>query len=254
MSNKIAGIDLLTLVFDEAIPSLKLLAKELFQQTYHDWCWILCSNGPSEKLAKFVETLQDPRVHLLIYPFEVTDSSEKLMENIWRRRDYCLKKSTADLIVMLDADIKILRDDYLMQLAQPQSKADLLVYPIIHTNNILPKLPIQYGCIDMGNYCFHRKLTAQGYPCTIDWEAIRKGKNFEYKDYHFFKQMLAENNHRFYFIHSEPMLEWNGNASYVNLCKTISTDEELFSGGMQSSWRKPLRELKNLLLRQLCKP
>ena len=212
-----AGFDIITPVFDDALPSLELLARELLQQTYTSWNWLLCNNGDSEKLVHFVRELDDTRVHLLIHPHEQTASKRELLENIWHRRDYCLRQTVSPYIIMLDADIKILKNDYLDLLDAHKKNGRLLVYSIKSGDLLLPMLPIRYGHIDMGNYCFHTKLARQGYPHSIDWNEIAKNENLEHKDFQFFLQLLNENNNSFHFINTEALLEWNGNATYTNL-------------------------------------
>jgi glycosyltransferase involved in cell wall biosynthesis len=217
MSLNPAGFDIITPVFEDAIPSLELLAQELFQQTYTNWNWLLCNNGDSRALQQFVQKLNDSRIHLLIHPHEPTPTKRELLENIWHRRDYCLKQTVSPYIIMLDADIKILEKNYLAVLDEHKENGRLLVYGIKVRNLFLPVLPIRYGTIDMGNYCFHTELAWQGYPHSVDWAAVEANKNLEHKDFHFFLQLLHENKNGFYFINTEAMLEWNGNKSYTSL-------------------------------------
>src|SRR5438876_878948 len=118
---------IITPVFDGCLPSLELLCKEITDQTYADWTWILCSNGYSAHMHRFareknralprvglvsrVRQWLKPRIAYVYLPYEEELDAYCLLANISKRRDYCITRVKGDYIFMIDADAKLLDRD-----------------------------------------------------------------------------------------------------------------------------------------------
>lgn len=250
-------IDLVTPVFDGAVESLSLVAEELKAQTFGDWNWLLCNNGKSEVLSRFVKEQNDPRFLLISAPPLKTESFLELIAEIWRRRNFCLSLVRSELVIMLDADIKILDSDYLKLVsaaALDHSSCDLFVHSAVHSSGVLPRMPVRYGQIDMGCYCARSHLARRiGYPEEATFSP--GSRKIRHNDFKFFNTLKEACGGGFYYIDTEPLIEVSGNCRYRNL-QSIERDEiqaaELASSPGEGSvmtelWGRLLRKVRGWL-------
>ena len=189
---------IITPVFDPAYESLRELVAELSAQTFGRFIQVMVSNGPSTKIKNFVLELnkKDPRFIYDEIEQEITDNLEKLLVNLGKRREYCIKKYTAERYVFLDADAKLIDNDYFLKLykAHKEIKRDILITLVKILNNqdnetTLPIFPITYGHIDMANFTFSKRI-AKNYSFPVDYDSSVGIGN----DYRFFSRISNENN------------------------------------------------------------
>lgn len=187
----------ITPVFDPAYESLGKLVAELKRQTYGSFMHVMISNGPSPRIKEFVAAIngQDPRFIYDEIAEEKLDSAVEILVNLGKRRNYCLKKYTAERYLFLDADIKIIDDDYFLKLfrAHQEVRRDILITLTRAREKgrdiILPIFPIRLGRIDMANFSFSHKIAASfNYPTDYD---IKYGYA---NDYRFFSSIASEHN------------------------------------------------------------
>jgi len=215
---------IITPVFDGCLGSLELLSGELRLQTHSDWVWMLCSNGRSDKLADFALRQREQAIYLHTEREDETDAFA-LLENIGKRRDFCLKTIDADYIFMIDADAKILRTDMFQRINSRLEKdpRSMCIYKIIHEVGVLPIFPIWYGRIDMLNFCVKANLAKKvGYPRTVKPDVA--GNDFWY-----FTRVSETSGYDYAFI-DEIFCEHNGNNRYEHLMHLLSRDRAAREG------------------------
>jgi len=220
-----AFLCIITPVFDQAYESVYKLINELNAQTYGNFFQVMISNGPSPRIKELVFDInrQDPRFIYDEIEEEITNNPIETLVNLGKRREYCLKKYNAERYVFLDADVKLVDNDYFLKLykAHQEIKRDVLM-PLVkifqHGSEItLPIFPIIPGHIDVANYTFSKKLAKHcSYP--TDYDPNMGISN----DYRFFSRISNENNTALLNFVSAIR---DGNNSYKRL--TESWDEQL---------------------------
>jgi hypothetical protein len=192
-----AFLCIITPVFDPAYDSLRTLVGELRSQTYGGFFQVMISNGPSPRIKEFIVDLgkKDPRFIYDEIEEEIINNTIELLINLGKRREYCLKKYNAERYVFLDADAKIIDNDYFLKIykAHNEIKRDVLItrVKIRHPGGelILPIFPIMYGHIDMANFTFTKRIAKKfSYPADYD-PGIGIGN-----DYRFFSVISNEDN------------------------------------------------------------
>jgi hypothetical protein len=224
---------IITPVFDGCLESLELISREIFQQTYTNWVWILCSNGYSEKISRFVHeknklihhdhsftnkllSIFDKKIIYLYTGYEELSGGRAILANVGKRRDHCIRKIRSDYIFMIDADAKLVDNDMFQTINTELKKnpKDLCIYKVIHDVGMLPMFPIGYGRIDMLNYCVKTSLARKvGYPTTVNPD--QPGN-----DYWFFHRIYTETGGDYLFI-DKVFGRHNGNNTYINLLKQL---------------------------------
>jgi glycosyltransferase involved in cell wall biosynthesis len=225
---------IVTPVFDGCLESLELLLRDVEEQTHKDWTWIVSSNGYSKKVDAFVKAKNQrfwksnlnpiwrftnrgmEKLHYIAMPLEETPDKVSLLENIGKRRDYCIKKINSDYIIMLDADAQLLDREMFLTMNHELKKQPkgVCIWKVEHETGLLPSFPIRFGRIDMLNFCVKASLAkAVGYPTTVNLEAVGN-------DYWFLDRAIKASNGDFLFI-DRLFARHNGhnNNSYKNLCK-----------------------------------
>jgi hypothetical protein len=188
-----AFLCIITPVFDP----LRKLVGELKSQTYGDFFHVMISNGSSPRIKEFVRNLRkkDERFIYAETEKEIINNPKELLINLGKRREYCLKKYNAKRYVFLDADIKLVDNDYFLKLyrAHKEIKRDILITltKLCHKaiEITFPIFPIEPGHIDMANFTFAKKI-AKHYSYPQDYN-----KNISYgNDYRFFSAISREDN------------------------------------------------------------
>jgi hypothetical protein len=180
---------IITPIFDPALDPAKCLIKALQKQSFEDFCHVLISNGASPQTKQFSQELQDPRFIYDEIPFLKTSTQKDLVCDISKRREYCLKKYDSDRFLFLNADLKILDDNYFEKLFQSHLEADILLTQVLNRprgkgGSTLPKYPITAGRIDASNFSVSRKI-AKACLWPIDYHPLFGIAN----DYRFFKSL-----------------------------------------------------------------
>jgi hypothetical protein len=227
---------IITPVFDGCLTSLELLFQDVNSQTHTNWAWIICSNGYSEKIAAFAREKNQllsrynrnvawrlgnflmPRLTYLHLPYQETPDPRSLLRDLGRRRDYCIGKIHADYLFMFDADAKLLDSDMFRIIDEKlgRSPKDLCVYRILHDVGILPVFPIQYGRIDMLNFCVKARLAKEiGYPTDLSPDGMCN-------DYRYFDRALNRAGDYLFIDQIFGHHNGNNNNSYINLLKQLS--------------------------------
>jgi hypothetical protein len=247
-TEKIPFLCVITPVFDPAYDSILKLISELKSQTYGQFIHIMISNGPSSAIKNLVMELnkEDRRFIYDEIPEENLNGSLELLINLGKRREYCLKKYNAERYVFLDADVKLIDDNYFLKLYEAHQKVnrDILItlIKIIDQGKevILPIFPITCGHIDMANFTFSKNIAKSfSYPTDYD---LRMGIA---NDFRFFSKISNENNTAIFNFISAIR---DGNNSYKRLTELFL--EEQKSTQIQ---RKPnpfcviLEKLRNFL-------
>lgn len=187
----------ITPVFDPAYESLCKLTTELKNQTYGRFIHVMISNGSSPKTRELVCELNRRDLRFIYDETgeEITNSAVEILVNIGKRRNYCLKKYSAERYVFLNADTKLTDNDYFLKLhrAHQDTQRDVLVtLSKIYQGGeelTLPIFPIKLGHIDIMNYSFSRKI-AKTFKFPTDYDI-----NYGYgNDYRFFSRISTENN------------------------------------------------------------
>ena len=188
---------IITPVFDPAYDSLRKLVGELRSQTYGGFFQVMISNGPSPRIKEFIVDLgkKDPRFIYDEIAEDIINNTIELLINLGKRREYCLKKYNAERYVFLDADVKLIDNDYFLKLykAHNEIKRDVLITRVkIHHPGgelILPIFPITYGHIDMANFTFTKRI-AKKFSYPTDYDPSTGIGN----DYRFFSKLSNEKN------------------------------------------------------------
>jgi hypothetical protein len=222
----------ITPVFDGCLASLELLFRDVCSQTHTDWTWIICSNGYSEKMASFAReknarlgtqnrspvwrlgNFLRPKVIYLHLPYRETPDPRSLLLDLGRRRDYCIDKVRADYLLMLDADAKLLDSDMLRIIGDELRKSpkELCVYRVLHEVGVLPIFPIEYGRIDMLNFCMSAGLAKKiRYPTDVSPDG-------RFNDYRFFERAIRATGGDYLFL-DRIFGQHNGNNTYLNLLR-----------------------------------
>lgn len=188
---------IITPVFDPAYASLCKLIAELYSQTLGRFIHVMISNGPSPNIKELICKLN---MHDLRFIYdEMTEETIynpiELLINLGKRRDYCLKKYNAARYLFLDADVKLIDNDYFKKLykAHKHINRDILItltkYYDQNNEITLPIFPIREGHIDMANYSFSQKI-AKNFNYPMDYDIHYGIAN----DYRFFSSISSENN------------------------------------------------------------
>lgn len=207
---------IITPVFDGCCASVGLLVQDLLRQTYTDFQQILISNGSSLMIKELIDKVNDNRFkYEEYYPFEETPTAPKLIENLGKRRNYCLKKFDAERYFFFDADLKVINDEFFSKIKEVHDKADIILSKVFCHGRILPEMPIKKGNIDIANYSFSRKIAKKyDYPMeyeqktdiSFDWRFYSKIKN----EGNFFSDILYahKDGHNSYKNLSSIYLKW----------------------------------------------
>jgi hypothetical protein len=192
-----AFLCIITPVFDPAYASLRKLVSELKSQTYGSFFQVMISNGPSPRIRDFVSDLnrEDARFIYDEIEEEGINKPRELLINLGKRREYCLKKYNAERYVFLDADIKLIDNDYFLKLykAHKEIKRDVLItlVKVPHRGGeiTLPIFPTQWGHVDMANFTFTKSI-AKNYSYPTDYDPSASYGN----DFRFFSAISNEDN------------------------------------------------------------
>ena len=229
---------LITPVFNGCLESLELLYKDLMNQTYKNWVWMLCSNGFSLKLFLFVARKnlvlkitpvltnsfqRTPDTHKLVYchtDYEEEKDAFALLANIGKRRNFCIDQIDTDYIFMIDADAKIL-DKKMFQVINSKLEKNpksACLYKIIHKAGVLPIFPIHYAKIDMLNFCVKTGLAKRvGYPTVVKYD-------FPGNDYWYFNRVCRASGDDYLYV-DRIFAQHNGNSRYENLNNLIEREK-----------------------------
>jgi len=185
---------IITPVFDPAVSSLRLLIEDLQKQTFADFKHISLSNGVSERVKHLIHGvwLEDKRFVYYELPEEKTQSGVDILINLGKRREYALKEFDGERYIFMDADLKLLDEDYLKKLhkAHVDTHKDIILTLVkLNKDIILPKFPIGYSHIDMANFTFSYAI-AKKYNYPTDYDASVGIGN----DYRFFERISNEEN------------------------------------------------------------
>lgn len=181
---------IITPVFDPCLPALKLLRQDLLRQDHLPKCeepcqcfqQILISNGSSPDIKKWVKSLKDPKfvydeisyedIYYLKGKMKLVDTS-KLLVSLRKRRNHGLNTYQADRYFFWDADLKILKDDFLAEIYKLHSDAEMIIAKVKYIHNtLLPKYPIdRAGKIDLSNYSISAAV-ARKYQFSICFNPI----------------------------------------------------------------------------------
>jgi hypothetical protein len=196
---------------------------------------MLCSNGYSEKIEKFVREknmilngrhksifgkLSDLLGRRIVYiqsPHKELPDAYSLLANLGQRRNLCIKRIKADYLFMFDADAKLLDKDMFAVIKAELEKTPkgLCIYKVIHDVGLLPQFPIGYGKIDLLNYCAKASLAKKvGYPTAVT------NRDQPANDYWFFDRLYKATNGEYLFI-DQVFGRHNGNNTYINLLKLL---------------------------------
>lgn len=176
---------IITPIFDGALDSLKILIKDLQNQTHQSFIHIVISNGPSNKVKKFILNLHktDPRFIYVEHKYTPTKDYISLMKNSGVRRDYCLQNFNAKRYIFLDADVGIIDKEYFSKLhfADVIFRKDIIVTNVDYHGTILPIHPAtEEGQISIANYSFSKKI-AKKYRYPTDYDVIKKKQGNDYR-------------------------------------------------------------------------
>lgn len=192
-----AFLCIITPVFDPALEAVRKLVNELKSQTYGNFFQVMISNGASPRIKEFVFALRKKDARFIYDEIEeeIINNPKELLINLGKRREYCLKKYDAERYVFLDADVKLIDNDYFLKLhkAHKEIKRDVLITlaKVWYQGNelTLPIFPLMYGHIDMANFTFAKRIAKKfSYPTDYD-PSIGIGN-----DYRFFSEISNEKN------------------------------------------------------------
>lgn len=175
---------IITPVFDGCCSAASLLINSLQNQSYKSFIQILISNGSSQNIKNLID---DERFIYHEYPIENTPTVSQLIENLGKRRNYCLKNYEADRYFFFDADLALIDNEFFYKINELHHKADVIVSRIKLENWELPVLPIRKGCIDIANYSISNNMAKKyNYPTQYD-----KAYDIAF-DWRFFSQFKDE--------------------------------------------------------------
>lgn len=171
----------ITPVFDPALASLKGLISDLKKQTYGNFIHVMVSNGPSPKVAEYVDKIHKKDWRFIydelptVITYEKTGKGEygDLLKEIGRRRNYAIKKYIAKRYLYLGADFHITDNTTFAQLAHIHNSThkDIIILNVKAYGSIYPKYPIAFTRIDLSNFTFSRRIARKfGYPTDFDTE------------------------------------------------------------------------------------
>jgi glycosyltransferase involved in cell wall biosynthesis len=208
---------IITPIFDGAVESVKLLVEDLKNQTFTDFIHVLISNGESSQIREYLKT-QDDRFKYIERPYEPALFKDELFGNIRKRRNYGLQNFDAKRYAFLDADLKIIDNEYFQKLFDAHDLSEVLLTKIrLHNSNpmtTLPRFPINAGRIDMANFSFSKRLAkSYTFPTSLGPEKTP----FQYKyagDYLIFHKICPNNNYQMLNFVSAIR---NGNTTYKRL-------------------------------------
>src|SRR5208283_4598068 len=122
---------IITPVFDPCYKSLCKLIGELQRQTDGRFIHIMISNGPSPRVREMVGRLNrsDPRFIYDEIEQDALRSPVDILINLGNRRNYAMKKYDAERYIFLDADVKLVDDNYFLKLqkAHTETGKDILL-------------------------------------------------------------------------------------------------------------------------------
>lgn len=176
----------ITPIFDGAAESTALLINALQKQTYPNFQNILISNGPSPIIKNLLDKVNDNRFIYNEYPQEDTPTVPQLMENLGKRRNFCLKNYVADRYFFFDADLKIIDTEFFNKIQVMHKRADVIISKLEFYGAELPGPKLRRGEIDLGNYSVSRKIADKyDYPTkyesdnnvAFDWRFFSLVKN-----------------------------------------------------------------------------
>jgi hypothetical protein len=189
-----AFLCIITPVFDPALEAVRKLVNELQSQTYGNFFQVMISNGLSPRIKEFVIDVRKKDARFIYDEIkeEIINNPRDLLINLGKRREYCLKKYDAERYVFLDADVKLIDNDYFLKLhkAHKEIKRDVLITLVKMGGEVtLPIFPIAYGRIDMANFSFSKRIAKSfSYPTDFDQD-IGIGN-----DYRFFFMISHDGN------------------------------------------------------------
>ncbi len=241
-----AFLCIITPIFDPALESVRKLVNELKSQSYGNFFQVMISNGPSPRIKEFVSDVgkKDARFIYNEIEEEIINNPKELLINLGKRREYCLKKYDAERYVFLDADVKLIDNDYFRKLhkAHKEIKRDILITQTKLCHKAIeitfPIFPITPGHIDMANFTFSKKIAKNySYPQDYD-ESVSYGN-----DYRFFSMISREDNTAVLNFVSAIR---DGNNSYIRVSELLFK-ERLIKKLRFHLWRSP-KILATLLL------
>jgi hypothetical protein len=221
-----AFLCIITPVFDPALEAVRKLVNELKSQTYGNFFQVMISNGTSPRIKEFVFDLRKKDARFIYDEIEeeIINNPKELLINLGKRREYCLKKYDAERYVFLDADVKLIDNDYFLKLhkAHKEIKRDVLITlaKVWYQGNeiTLPIFPMTYGHIDMANFTFTKKIAKRfSYPSDFDPD-IGIGN-----DYRFFSMISHDNNTAILNFFSAMK---DGNNSYKRLSELFLEEQQ----------------------------
>jgi len=207
----------ITPIFDGAFEALKLLIETLKTQTMRNFIHVAISAGPSKQSQQFIESLNDHRFIYKEHTALKTKNFEELVASLGDRRTYCFKSYKAHRYVCLDADLKIISDDYFRKLYGHHDDANVLITQIWwpkKDHTLLPKYPITRGRIDLANFSFSRRVVEDpncSYPTDMGLLGGRDG------DWRFFEIISTYG----YKVISITSAIYNGNSTYTSVSDSV---------------------------------
>lgn len=186
---------IITPIFDEALPSLIPLVKDLQAQSYGSFIHVLISNGDSPKVQKYLAKIsrRDPRFIYHSCKKLSTPNWQKLQVDLGRRKNYGLSHFDALRYVFIDADSSIIDRAFIAKLyiSHRFLHKDILVARIRHGKRVLPEFPVRMGTLDMCNYTFSQKIAKTSHYPTDPWQY------FSATDFLYFRDINTRNNTSF---------------------------------------------------------
>lgn len=184
---------IITPIFDEALPSAKLLIKDLQIQSCNNFIQVFVSNGASPETKSYIEKLRqkDKRFFYTEITEEKITDGKILLANLGKRRNHAFNNFEALRYVFIDADSEIIDKDYIAKLfiAHIFTGKDIIVTRIQYQSWYLPIFPMGPGHIDITNFTFSGKISKK-YPYPTNWSKTFGPAN----DYRYFLKINKGNN------------------------------------------------------------
>jgi hypothetical protein len=190
---------IVTPVYDPTLEAVKLLIKALKNQTFGNFIHVMISNGKSKAIESYVNDINanDERFIYSELEYEDINEVEEILSNLGKRRNYVLKNFYAQRYLFADADLKIIREDYLEKLFNFHNETGkdiiltLVHYMLERQKRLitLPIFPIKKSCIDIANITISRLIAEKyGYPtdCVPNYDIAN--------DYRLFHSASTEDN------------------------------------------------------------